>query len=187
LSTVTGRITRRGIGNVIADVQSALAQPGVTYTLGGLYQQQQIAFAGLVRVFLAALFAEFARLLLLYESFLLAGAILVTSLLSTSAVFTGLYLTNIELNITALMGMTMIIGIATEIAKGLNVCKNSYVCLRHSHLLCPRAWPCLARPVHNLPTISRRQCHLAAASDGIICITTPRPNAFTSRMVTSSP
>lgn len=118
---VTGRISGRGIGNVIADVQRALAKPGVlgpgvTYTLGGLYQQQQIAFAGLVRVFLAALFAEFVLLLFLYESFLLAGAILVTSLLSTTAVFTGLYLTNIDLNITALMGMTMIVGIATEMA-----------------------------------------------------------------------
>jgi multidrug efflux pump subunit AcrB len=42
--------------------------------------------------------------------------IMATSLLSASAVFTGLYLTGIELNITAIMGMTMILGIATEMA-----------------------------------------------------------------------
>ena len=38
------------------------------------------------------------------------------SLLSTTAVFTALWLTGVELNITALMGMTMIIGIGTEMA-----------------------------------------------------------------------
>ncbi len=118
---VTGRITGRGIGGVIADVKTALAKPGilgagVTYTLGGLYQQQQIAFAGLVRVFIAALLAEFILLLFLYERFVLVLAIMGTSLLSTTAVFTGLYITGIELNITALMGMTMIVGIATEMA-----------------------------------------------------------------------
>ncbi len=118
---VTGRISGRGIGSVIADVKTALAKPGVlapgvTYTLGGLYKQQQIAFAGLVRVFIAALLAEFALLLFLYERFALVFAIMGTSLLSTTAVFTGLWLTGIELNITALMGMTMIVGIATEMA-----------------------------------------------------------------------
>ncbi len=118
---VTGRISGRGIGSVIADVKTALAKPGVlgagvTYTLGGIYQQQQIAFAGLVRVFIAALLAEFVLLLFLYERFVLVLAIMGTSLLSTTAVFTGLFLTGIELNITALMGMTMIVGIATEMA-----------------------------------------------------------------------
>ncbi len=118
---VTGRITGRGIGGVIADVKAGLARPGVlgpgvTYTLGGLYQQQQIAFAGLVRVFIAALLAEFVLLLFLYERFVLVLAIMATSLLSTTAVFTGLYVTAVQLNITALMGMTMIVGIATEMA-----------------------------------------------------------------------
>ncbi len=118
---VTARLTGRGLGTGIADVKTALAKPGVlgpgvTYTLGGLYQQQQIAFAGLLRVFIAALLAEFILLLALYERFLWALVIMGTSLLSTSAVFTGLYLTGLELNITALMGMVMIVGIATEMA-----------------------------------------------------------------------
>ncbi len=118
---VTGRITGRGLGATIVDVKAALAKPGVlgpgvTYTLGGLYQQQQIAFAGLVRVFIAALLAEFILLLFLYESFRLVFVIIGTSLLSTSAVFTGLFVTGIQLNITAIMGMVMIVGIATEMA-----------------------------------------------------------------------
>ncbi len=118
---VTGRITGRGIGAVIADVKTSLAKPGVlgpgiTYSLGGVYQQQQIAFAGLIRVFIAALLAEFVLLLFLYERFALVAAIMGTSLLAATAVFTGLFITGIPLNITALMGMVMIIGIATEMA-----------------------------------------------------------------------
>jgi CzcA family heavy metal efflux pump len=118
---VTARLTGRGLGAGIADVKTALAKPGVlgpgvTYTLGGLYQQQQIAFAGLLRVFIAALLAEFLLLLALYERFLWALAIMGTSLLSTGGVFAGLYVTGLELNITALMGMVMIVGIATEMA-----------------------------------------------------------------------
>ena len=118
---VTGRIEGRGIGAVIGDITAALGKPGalppgIRYELGGLYQQQQIAFGGLTRVFAAALVAEFVLLLFLYERFWLPIVIIVCSLLSTTAVFTGLWLTGVELNITALMGMTMIIGIGTEMA-----------------------------------------------------------------------
>jgi CzcA family heavy metal efflux pump len=118
---VTARLDGRGLGAGIADVKKALAKPGilgpgVTYTLGGVYAQQQTAFAGLARVFVAALAAEFLLLLFLYERFSWVFAIMGTALLSTTAVFTGLYVTGIELNITALMGMVMIVGIATEMA-----------------------------------------------------------------------
>ena len=118
---VTGRIEGRGIGAAVGDVQKVLAQPGmltsgVRYELGGLYQQQQIAFAGLARVFAAALVAEFILLLFLYERLWLPVIIIACSLLSTTAVFTALWVTGVDLNITALMGMTMIIGIGTEMA-----------------------------------------------------------------------
>ena len=118
---VTARIEGRGIGQAVGDVQQVLAQPnmlgaGVRYELGGLYQQQQIAFAGLTRVFAAALIAEFILLLFLYERLWLPVIIIACSLLSTTAVFTALWLTGVDLNITALMGMTMIIGIGTELA-----------------------------------------------------------------------
>ncbi|HQT47095.1 MAG: transporter [Acidocella sp. 20-63-7] len=118
---VTARLDGRGLGAGIADVKAALARPGVlgvgvTYSLGGLYNQQQIAFYGLARVFLAALLAEFLLLLFLYERFSWTIAIMGTALLSTTAVFTGLYVAGIEMNITALMGMVMIVGIASEMA-----------------------------------------------------------------------
>jgi len=118
---VTGRIQARGLGATIADIRAVLARPGmlapgVRYELGGLYQQQQIAFAGLTKVFLAALVAEFALLLVLYRRFTTPLVVIGCSLVSTTAVFTALWITGVDLNITALMGMTMIIGIGTEMA-----------------------------------------------------------------------
>jgi multidrug efflux pump subunit AcrB len=54
--------------------------------------------------------------LFFYERFLVALSVLLTSLVSVSGVFIGLWITHIELNISSMMGMTMIIGIATEVA-----------------------------------------------------------------------
>jgi multidrug efflux pump subunit AcrB len=118
---LTARLQGRSLGTAAADVKSLLDRsgtlpPGVRYELGGLYAQQKIAFAGLAKVFAAALVAEFMLLLFLYERFWIPVIVLATSALSTTAVFAGLWLTGIELNITAIMGMTMIIGIGTEMA-----------------------------------------------------------------------
>jgi len=109
------------LGSTVAAVKSALDQPGslppnVYYTIGGQYRQQQLAVSGMVKVFAAAVIAEFALLLFLYESFALSLVIILGSLISTGAVFLGLWITGVELNITAMMGMVMIVGIATEMA-----------------------------------------------------------------------
>jgi len=118
---VTGRISGRDLGSTIRDVRQVLAQEGLLprdmyYALGGLYQQQQVAFRGLMAVFVAALALVFLLLLFLYEEFAAAVAIMVSPLLAMPAVFAGLWLTGIELNITAMMGMTMIVGIVTEVS-----------------------------------------------------------------------
>ena len=118
---VTGRIQNRGIGAAIGDIETVLAKPGLLpagtrYTLGGVYQQQQIAFAGLLRVFCAALLAELLLLMLMYGGLTIPLIIVACSVLSTVAVFVALWLTGVELNITALMGTTMIVGISTEMA-----------------------------------------------------------------------
>ncbi|HVS77702.1 MAG TPA: efflux RND transporter permease subunit [Steroidobacteraceae bacterium] len=96
--------------------EPGLLPPGVEYTLGGQYRQQQTAARGMLLVFGAAVIAELILLLFLYERFWLPVIIIVSSLISTSAVFLGLWLTGVELNITAMMGMVMIIGISTEMA-----------------------------------------------------------------------
>ncbi|MGA8181700.1 MAG: efflux RND transporter permease subunit [Desulfobacterales bacterium] len=118
---VTGRISGRDLGSVIRDVKYALSTPGlipkgVYYTLGGLYAQQQIAFTGLITVFVSAVILVFLLLLFLYERFHVAVLILINTLLALTAVFIGLYITGTEINISAMMGMTMIVGIVTEVA-----------------------------------------------------------------------
>jgi len=118
---VTGRIAGRSLGKTIADVKTALGKKGllpdgVSYELGGLYKQQQIAFRGLIAVFAAAVALVFLLLLFLYERFRIAIAVMVCPMLASMAVFIGLWLTGVELNITAMMGMTMVIGIVTEVA-----------------------------------------------------------------------
>ena len=118
---ITARLQGRSLGAAVADVKQVLDQngtvpSGIRYELGGLYAQQRIAFAGLTRVFGAALVAEFVLLLFLYERFWIPLIVLGASLFSTTAVFAGLWFTGVQLNITAIMGMTMIIGIGTEMA-----------------------------------------------------------------------
>lgn len=109
------------LGSTAAAVQSIVAEPGflpdgVYFQVGGAYKQQQLAAHGMIKVFAAAVVGEAILLLYLYESFWLLLIIIFTSLVSTSAVFVGLWATGIELNITAMMGMVMIVGIATEMA-----------------------------------------------------------------------
>jgi CzcA family heavy metal efflux pump len=118
---VTARIEGRDLGSTAADVkalldQSKLLPQGVYYELGGLYAQQQLAFRGLIEVLVAAFALVFLLLLYLYERFVVALAIIAMPLVAMAAVFIGLWMTGIELNISAMMGMTMVVGIVTEIA-----------------------------------------------------------------------
>ena len=112
---------KRSLGATIGAVKKVLARPGlippgVYFSLGGQYKQEQAAVHGMIKVFGAALLAEFILLLFLYERFSLPVIIIVSSLISTLAVFLGLWASGVELNITAMMGMVMIIGISTEMA-----------------------------------------------------------------------
>ncbi|MDQ6957671.1 MAG: efflux RND transporter permease subunit [Mariprofundaceae bacterium] len=115
---VTGRISGRDMGSVMRQVKTLLATsiipPKVRVELGGLYLQQQQAFRGLMQVFAAAVALVFVLLLFLYERFRAALAILAMPLLAMGVVFPGLWLTGTELNITSMMGLTMILGIVTE-------------------------------------------------------------------------
>lgn len=118
---VTARISGRDMGSAIRDVKKVLDAPGmlpagIYYELGGLYQQQQHAFKGLLIVLAAAVALVFLLLLFLYERFRVSLSIMAIPIMSLSAVFIALWATGIELNISSMMGMTMIVGIVTEVA-----------------------------------------------------------------------
>ena len=118
--SVTAR-SDRDLGATVRDVRNALDRPGVLpptvrYTLGGQYQEQQLAFTASARVAAAGAALVFLLLLVLYERFRVAAAILLIVALAIAAVFVGLWLTGTELNISSLMGLVMIIGNVTEVA-----------------------------------------------------------------------
>ena len=121
MAAITARIAGRDLGSTVRDVQRVLEKPGflpktVPYALGGLYEQQQIAFQGLTIVLIAAIVLVVLLLLFLYESFSVTIAMLTTTLLAVAGVYIGLWVTGTEFNITSRMGMTMIVGIVTEVA-----------------------------------------------------------------------
>ena len=118
---VTARVSGRDMGSAVRDVRarlvaSAVIPPDIRVELGGLYHEQQVAFRGLTKVFVAAVALVFVLLLYLYERFTVAIAIALMPLLAIAGVFIGLWVTATELNITAMMGMTMVVGIITECA-----------------------------------------------------------------------
>jgi multidrug efflux pump subunit AcrB len=67
-------------------------------------------------VLVAAIILVVLLLLFLYESYGVTIAMLITTLLAVAAVYIGLWITGTEFNITSRMGMTMIVGIVTEVA-----------------------------------------------------------------------
>ena len=89
---------------------------GIRVEYGGLYSEQQRSFRGLAAVFAAAVLLVTALLLYLYESWTVVLSILATVLLSVAGVFVGLIVTGTELNISAMMGLTMVVGVVAEIA-----------------------------------------------------------------------
>ncbi len=120
LVAVTARIEGRSMGAAVQDVKAALSKlqmpSSVSVEYGGLYQQQQKSSHDLTIVFASAVMLVAVLLLFVYERFAVMVSILATSMLALVGVFAGLWLTGTARNITAMMGMTMIIGMVTEIA-----------------------------------------------------------------------
>ncbi len=116
---VTARLEGRDLGSAMADIRRAVATlklPSmIRVDYGGLYAQQQQSFADLTLVFAAALLLAALLLTYLFERIAWTIAAVATVLLSVAAVMGGLWLTGIELDISALMGMTMVVGMVTEL------------------------------------------------------------------------
>jgi CzcA family heavy metal efflux pump len=118
---VTARVEGRDMGSAAKEVERRVGGDnmllaGISFEMGGLYAEQQSAFRGMAAVFAAALATVAVLLLILYENFKIVATIIAMPLLAACAVAIGLWLTGIELNIMALMGLTMVIGIVTEVA-----------------------------------------------------------------------
>ena len=116
---VTARLEGRDLGSGMRDVRAAVAglhlPASIRVDYGGLYAEQQRSFADLAMVFSAAVLLSALLLTFLFERLIWTVAALGTVLLSAASVLAGLWLTGIELNISALMGLTMVVGMVTEL------------------------------------------------------------------------
>lgn len=116
---VTARLEGRDLGSAMTEVRKTVASlhlpPSIRVDYGGLYAQQRQSFADMTMVFAAALLLAALLLTLLFERIAWTLAAVATVLLSVAAVFIGLWLTGIELDVSALMGLTMVVGMVTEL------------------------------------------------------------------------
>ncbi len=116
---VTARISGRDMGSTLSDIQAQINKTihlpqNVFIKYGGLYEEQQKSFKGLLMVLALAILLVFSVQLLEFESLKIPLIILAMSILSLSGVFMMLRITNVALNISSMMGMIMIIGIVAE-------------------------------------------------------------------------
>lgn len=116
---VTARLEGRDLGSAMSEIKSAVGglklPASVRVDYGGLYAEQQKSFADLSLVFGAALLLSALLITLLFERAGWTVAAIATVLLTAAAVMIGLWIMGIELNISALMGLTMVIGMVAEL------------------------------------------------------------------------
>lgn len=116
---VTARLDGLDLGSAMKEVRSTvsgLSLPSkIRVEYGGLYAEQQKSFADLAMVFAAALLLTVLLFTFMFERVAWTVAAISTVLLSAVAVLFGLWVTQIELNISALMGLTMVVGMVAEL------------------------------------------------------------------------
>lgn len=115
---VKAHISGRDLGSIIKDVKNMLDHiplpPGVTVQIGGQYESQQRAFRELILIMALGALLVYAILLFEFKSFRTSGVILLGTILSVSGVFLMLWITSIPLDISAFMGMIMILGVVVN-------------------------------------------------------------------------
>jgi len=115
---IKAHISGRDLGSIIEDVKTMLSHislpPGVTVEIGGQYKSQQESFRQLLLILVFGILLVFSILLFEFKSFRTAGVILLGTILSVSGVFLILWITHIPLDISAFMGMIMIIGVVVN-------------------------------------------------------------------------
>jgi Cu/Ag efflux pump CusA len=116
---VIGRLSGRDLGSAIADIRKTLdgkldLPPGMEIRYGGLYEQQQASFKGLLLVLVGGLVLVSVVLLFEFGDW---RAPLVTSVIALAAlagVFGALLATGMTLNISSFVGAIMMVGIVGE-------------------------------------------------------------------------
>ena len=136
MALMTARLEGRDLGSAVKEIQARLAKVrlpvGYTFEVGGQYESQRQAFSELLLVF--AIAAGLVLIILVFEfrAFTPALLLLGAAPLSLGGSFLLLRLTGTELNVSAAMGLILLIGL---------VVKNGIVMLDYAHHLRDRGTP----------------------------------------------
>ena len=117
---VTARLEDQDLGSAMAEIRAVVRSlhlpPSVRVEYGGLFREQQESFREMALVFVTALLLITGLLLYLYENWAVVAAILAAIAVAVCGVFVGLWVSGTELDVSAVMGLTMVIGIVAEVA-----------------------------------------------------------------------
>jgi multidrug efflux pump subunit AcrB len=130
MGLLTARLEGRDLGSAVQELQARLAKVhlpvGYTFEVGGQYESQRQAFRELLMVFGIAASLVFLVMLFEFRAFTPAALILGAAPLSLGGAFLLLLLTGTELNVSAAMGLILLVGL---------VVKNGIVMLDYAHHL----------------------------------------------------
>lgn len=139
LVLVSANISGRDLGSVAGDLRTKLAAiplpGGVRIDLGGQIEGQTQAFNNLLLVLLLAIGLVFLLLVIQFRSYRLPLIIFLTMPFSQIGALLALRITGTDLNISAFMGLIMLIGL---------VVKNGIILIEYTHQLRAEGTPSLA-------------------------------------------
>jgi CzcA family heavy metal efflux pump len=115
---VTGRISGRSLGSVMADVRAAVAAvplpAGVTLQLGGQYASQQAAFRELLGILMLATGAVLLVLVAQFGGFRGPLAIVLAAPLGLAGTLALLAGTGVAFNVSSFMGVILLVGLVVK-------------------------------------------------------------------------
>ncbi len=116
---VTARLTGRDLGSAMTDIRQRIARdlqltPDMSVEYGGLYEQQQQSFRGLLYVLLAGLVLVSVVVLFEFADWRAPVVTVVCAAAVLSGVLAALLLTGMTLNISSYVGAIMMVGIVGE-------------------------------------------------------------------------
>lgn len=118
MALVSGRLEGRDLGSAVAEIRSqlpSLVLPiGYSYEIGGQYESQQQSFRELLMVFGIAVVLVLAILVIQFRAWLPAFVILLAVPLSLGGALTLLMLAGTELNVSAAMGLILLMGLVVK-------------------------------------------------------------------------
>jgi heavy metal efflux system protein len=116
---VTARLSGRDLGGAMAEIRQRIAQeltlgPGMSVEYGGLYEQQQKSFRGLLYVLLAGLVLVSVVVLFEFTDWRAPIVTAVCAAAVLAGVLGALLVTGMTLNISSYVGAIMMVGIVGE-------------------------------------------------------------------------